>query len=311
MQKLIKAFPIISDELCESLNIEIKDKFNNGFLIENSVNGEIVLLDSQNDNSYWQFDFGDLKLDREIIIRNPRFLFGTEGVACENSKLGIGLRWSSKDSRSRGVIDMGTIEYSSKSISLSLPKIATFTRNTIRNYLVLETIIYIKDSGKPTSNEMFLANEKGIVLGELDIKKIRLNGDASELPIYEEDQSDKKSPLWRVIINIDNPHEDMFRDSFQIYLNKNNPSFYRVDRSLKESYDPHLMDEIVASALSLLVCELRESDYWSEIEENDSQILDESVSYVVHHFIDKLNIQTTNTVSINESFRKVIENLEN
>ncbi len=311
MQELIKAFPIITDELIESLSVEIEDKFNNGVLIENFVNGEFVLLDSQNDNSYWQFDFGDLELTREIKIRNPRCLFGPEGVACQNSKLGIGLRWSSKDSRTRGVIDIGTIDYSSERISLFLPGIATFTRNSIRNYLVLETIIYIKESGKPSREEMFLANEKGIVLGELDFKKIRLNGDASEFPIYDEDQSDKKAPLWRVIMNIDNPHEDMFRDNFQIFLNKNNPSFKYVDRKSTETFDPHLMDEIIASALSLLLCELKAKPFWSEIEENDPKILDESVSYVVHFFLDKFKIQTTNTVSINESFRKVIENPEN
>ena len=308
MSRGVKPFPVIDEQILDSLDFNIDDKFNNGDLTECPAENEIILIDNKNENCLWQFNFGDLSLSRSIIINNPKILFGKNGVACTDAVLGVGIQWSSTQSRTRGCYEITQFDSNFEKIDFSINQPITFTRNSLLNYLNLQTIIYIKKAGTPTDEEMFLANDEGIILGELDFKKIRLDGNASELPIFDEDVSSSTDPLWKVLLNIDNPHENMFVDSFQIFLNKNNPSYNRVNRNLPELYDSHLMDEIVASALSMLVSELRTTTYWKEIEDNDSKILDGSTSSVVHHFIDKLNINTKNTITINESFRKLIEN---
>jgi hypothetical protein len=176
----------------------------------------------------------------------------------------------------------------------------------LKSSLSLETIIYIKSIGKPEEDEKFLGNRKGLVLGELDYTDIRLDGKGSEFPIYEEENNEPSNPLWSVNIDWDIPSISPFTDSFQIYLNKNNPNYIYINKN-SEKYDSHLMDEIVSSALTLMVLKLKEdANYWDEMEKNIG-LEEGSVSHAIYHFKHNLNMNFDNPATIHESFRKYFE----
>lgn len=311
MSKCISVFPKINQQMFEELDYSYEDAF---FTRQNSKkihlipidaidsNNEIVLVDSDEDP--WSMINGNLTVEREISIENCQRLFGAKGVACKSAEIGIGLRWTSKESRQRGVEEICTIKNKSKTVTEKIE--LTFPRSFLKSNLTLETIVYVKKKGVPEFNETILGNKEGLVLGELDFINIRLDGKGSEFPILEEENNDPSNPLWSVNVDWEYPAISPFSDSFQIYINKKNANYKYVDKN-DDFYDPHLMVEIVASALTILVLKLKEdSNSWDEMEKNIN-IEEGSVSHAVYHFLHNLHMNFDNPITIHESFRKYYE----
>jgi hypothetical protein len=88
-------------------------------------------------------------------------LFGPNGIACNNAKLGIALMWTSPDSKQRGVIPIGEIENSQRDLEFELNY--EFSEAQLRGSVEFSTIIYLKEAGTPLWGEEHLANQYGCI----------------------------------------------------------------------------------------------------------------------------------------------------
>lgn len=315
MSKNIAVFPKLNADIYSAICFESSDIYSTEINskkvpLQQSVakddNREVVLLNPEKEP--WSLLDNNLIVQRTVNIKNPSPLFGEQGIACKNAIIGIGLRWSSKESRQRGVYEIGLLKSDSNDVEVSYT--VKFEKCFLKSSLSLETIFYIKEKGDPEDSELFLGNKKGLVLGELDFVNIRLDGKGSEFPIFEEDNNDPSNPLWSVNIDWDIPSISSFVDSFQIYLNKKNPNYKFIDKT-NEHYDSHLMNEIVSSALTLLVLKLKEDiNSWDEMDKNVN-LEEGSVSQAVYYFKHHLHMNFDNPVTIHESFRRYYEQIGN
>ncbi len=314
MSRSISVFPKISEELIPTVfngRYHFSTNRNNVYsdLIMAEASDEkrqVVLFDSENDP--WSITDSSLEVCKEIHMKNLSRLFGKEGIACKTATIGVGLRWYSKESRQRGVLEVAEFELNTWEIKKTYS--VTFEKSSLRNSLVLETILYIKKSGTPNEDEVFLANKNGAVIGELDYINIRLDGAGSEMQILEEDNEDQNAPLWTVHTGdwVD-PSVDAFNDYFEIILNRKNRNFKYIDRN-NENYDPYAMIEIVSSALTILVLKLKEEpNDWDAMSSNRN-LEEGSISQAVYYFLHTLNMNFDSPLSIHESFRIYYENLE-
>ncbi len=315
MSNKITVFPKLNSELYDAINFSYTDTYSTEI---NSVeiplhlqkaiddSKEIVLMD--NDDNPWSLKDSNLIVNRTIHFDNVKPLFGEKGIVCKNAEIGIGLRWTSKESRQRNVYEITSFKSDSEIINAKFT--IRFAKSFLKNSLTLETIIFVKTIGSPEENETYLGNRQGLVLGELDFVNIRLDGKGSEFPIFEEENNDASNPLWSVNVDWDIPSISPFTDSFQIYLNKNNPNYKYIDRN-SETYDPHLMVEIVSSALTILVLKLKEDkNSWDEMDKN-IDLEEGSVSHAIYHFKHNLHMNFDNPATIQDSFRRYYEQAGN
>ena len=181
MSKNIAVFPKLNADIYSAICFESSDIYSTEINsrkvpLQQSVasddNREIVLLNPENEP--WSLLDNNLIVQRTVNIKNPSPLFGEQGIACKNAIIGIGLRWSSKESRQRGVYEIGLLKSDSTDVEVSYT--VKFEKCFLKSSLSLETIFYIKEKGVPEDSELFLGNKKGLVLGELDFVNIRPYG---------------------------------------------------------------------------------------------------------------------------------------
>ena len=316
MNDLITFFPRLNDELEVKLNFEPHDSFiteENGIKVSLYEGiaiddpDKIVLYDDK--NNAWSLSQGNLVIERKINLTNTNLLFGKNGIVCNDAIIGVGLRWFSKESHQRDILEIGEIKKETKTFSES--KQLIIQKSTLIGIVGLETILFIKKSGVPDTDEMHLSNKQGIILGELDLKEIRLDGEGPEFPIFFDNTQSAKEPLWNVYLDWSNPAEDAFIDSFKIFLNTNNTNFCFLNPA-SDRFDSHLIVEIVSSALTLLILKLKGSESSSrdwEIMEKGKDLEEGSVSYLVHYYKEtkKLDFSTPSTTL--ETFRIAFENV--
>ena len=70
--------------------------------LEYETAAEGSLINCLKTDGVWSADKNNLCLKRTIALKNFRRLFGPQGIACRNAKLGLSLKWTSSDSRQRG-----------------------------------------------------------------------------------------------------------------------------------------------------------------------------------------------------------------
>ena len=106
MGKIISFFPTLTDELIDLLSISCEYNF---FYFPNSAtskleeikstiaNDKFITL-STKENHYDPFTF-DLYLRTNLSIKNCSILYGENGIAPTNSKIGIGMEWYSNKAK--------------------------------------------------------------------------------------------------------------------------------------------------------------------------------------------------------------------
>lgn len=308
---MISVFPVLNQKLFKVIDYSYTDvfatKINTSLIpleLRDSDDENNVKILQESDDEPWSLKDSNLLIKRTVCIKNPKLLFGEQGIACKKSKIGIGLRWSSQNSRQRNICEIAEIDNKTQGIKKSVS--LSFEKSSLINNLVLETILYLKESGIPEENEKFLGNKQGIVLGVLDGINIRLDGNGSEFPIFEDETSLSSDPLWSLKVDCNEPASSSFYDCFQLYLNIHNPNYKYVDKT-KDTFDPYLLIEIVSTALTILVLKLKEDpDDWNEMD-NNIGLEDDSISKAVYYFKHDLNMDFDNPASIHESFRRYYE----
>lgn len=266
--------------------------------------GDSVSLDALG----WNKETDAITISASYKIANPDFLFGANGVACGDARIGLAILWKSKDSRQRGSIKIGSFSKGEGKTLFSLTN-HTFEPHQFRGRLLLETVIYLDSAGTQSEEEHHLTNTPGSILGD-PIEKVNLyfDGDGSTFQYYE--TSTPGGPLWNVICDFEDPLTENFHDSVSIEINKSNPAFKYIDPSSID-FNPEMLKEILAEQMCIILLTIRDkaADQWQNI---IAGIADkDSVGDVARSLMNS-GIDLSSPSACSESVRRYIigENLE-
>ena len=257
----------------------------------------------------WSADKYNLFIKRSVVIRKYRKLFGPDGLACKNARLGISVVWKSHDSRQRGAEPVMTFcvnesDYMDKHDHTFAEGEfeMEFSQAKLRGDVVFSVVLYIAAAGVPDEDETHLANEEGFVLGEFDSFVLRLDGTGSLFPIYEVHEKDK--PLWYVRCDWTDPVSDSFSETVSININTAHKNYKYIDRSQK-TFCHQLLVEVMSSALCCILEKIRSEGYIDQIlgEEMESG----SIGEVVRYFSDALEWDFSTPDKLSLSTRKFFD----
>lgn len=310
MANSLSSFPVLTDDLRKQINFYVgqnyifsymeKGTLHELFAEEVSEGSKVHKIYDQ--SGHWNPDDFDFNIYRSFRLEKTRCLFGPKGIACFNARIGVAIVWKSADSKQRGAIPIGEISSQNDSVELELKY--NFERAKLRGKIELTTVLYIKKIGTPYSSEQHLANTYGCLLGELDKYIILLDGTGSEFPIYE--VQEPGNPLWHVYCDWEDPALDQFTEVVEIVINSAHPNYYRLV-STEKNYDPQLMIEVIAGALSTIILKLKDDKgYWQDTVQGNS-LEKGSVSQAVYYFINTLGWDVSTPEALAISIRKYIE----
>lgn len=239
----------------------------------------------------WSADKCNLFVRRTIALKNYRQLFGPDGLACKNARLGLSLVWTSPDSRQRGAEPL--VEFGISEEDFTKKRDHTFTEGEvdlefpaarIRGDVNFSIVLYIAKAGSPSKAETHLANEEGLVLGTFDSFALRIDGSGSLFPVFEVFEKDQ--PLWYVRCDWTDPTSDQFTESVSININTAHKNYKFIDRSQK-TFCAQLLTEVMSSALCCIIEKIRSEKYLDQIL-GDDEMESGSVGEVVRYFANTL-----------------------
>lgn len=306
----ISLFPVITDELLSKIRFQaspyelyyVRDD-QEYILRAEEIDSSTTVHKVIDDEGIWSPNDYQLCIRRKYSVRTYQCLFGINGIACRNAKLGIALMWTSSDSKQRGVIPIGTIENSQRDLELELNY--EFAVAQLRGAVEFSTIIYIKEAGTPLWDEEYLANQYGCVLGELENKfVIRLDGVGSVFPMYEIHEPGQ--PLWYVKCDWDDPTYDLFSDCVAININTAHKNYKYLDKT-KRTFDEQLLKEIMASALGVIITKLKEQGNYWDVTTIGEDLQSGSVSEAINYFINTLEWDVSGPEPMSLSIRKFFD----
>lgn len=107
----ISLFPVITDELLSKIRFQaspyelyyVRDD-QEYILRAEEVDSSTTIHKVIDDEGIWSPDDYQLCIRRKYSIRTYQCLFGINGIACNNAKLGIALIWTSSDSTAKVMV---------------------------------------------------------------------------------------------------------------------------------------------------------------------------------------------------------------
>lgn len=308
MSKSILPYPSLNENLKNRLGFSSRpysffysDDEGEEYELDCQIMDDCVALDDG--EGKWTPDSYGFSCEASVSIESPSVLFGKTGIACRDSKIGIAVQWMSKSSRQRGVFrlcEFGASEGAIKAVSRH-----DFPKGMLCGKFRLRTILYLAESGNPDESEEHLMNVPGHVFGEMEFTDIILDGNASCFPVFDCEEQGK--PLWTLIYDCDDPLEELFSDCVQLHLNRAHGNFRYIDRKSAD-FNEQLLAEVMASAMTQIVEEVRRDDItWGKIISGDD-LGDGSVAEAVWYFIDTvLKRKFDSSISISEAAREYFE----
>lgn len=282
--------------------------------LDRELDCEVSELNSQvsclKTDGVWNADKYNLYVKRTIALKNYKKLFGPDGVACRNARLGLSVIWTSFDSRQRGAEPIVDFAVSEKELSDTHDHTFVegeidleFSPAKIRGDVHFSVVLYIAKSGTPSKDEMHLANEEGFVLGAFDTFVLRIDGTGSLFPVFEVYEKDQ--PLWYIRCDWTDPLSDPFSESVSINLNTAHKNYKYIDRTQK-SFCPQLLVEVMSSALCCIIEKIRSEKYLDQIL-GDDEVESGSVGEVVRYFANTLEWDFSTPDKLSLSTRKFFD----
>lgn len=263
--------------------------------------GKFISFDSQ---SNFDAEENDLNCVISISMKNIDKLYGPEGIAPSNGFLSIALECFSQKAKYRKVIQSNkllnpTSKAFSHKFELKIPK------DIGASEIKFSILVFLdKPAKKMDASENFLNNAQGVVLGSLFNFSLYLEGEGSLFPVYTISSKDKK--LWSVEINYEDPAVDQLEESVKLKINSGHKDYALLNPNDKK-YCDRLINEIMASALTILITQLREEGF---LEHLDGNCVDGSILQFVTYMKDVLNIDFTNIINISSSLREYLDGEE-
>lgn len=314
MAKPIFLYPSLNDETKDSIfrakryEFCYTDKEGTEKELEYEVSELNASVSCLRTDGVWNADKHNLCVKRKVALKNYRNLFGPDGIACRNSRLGLSVVWTSRDSRQRGAEPVVVFGVSEDQFEQD----HTFTEGEvdfvfpcakIRGEVSFSVVLYIAQAGTPSEDEGHLANEEGFVLGVLDTFVLRIDGTGSLFPVFE--VYEKNKPLWYVRCDWTDPLSDLFEESVSININTAHKNFRFIDRGNK-SFCSQLLTEVMTSALCCIIEKLRSEKYLEQLLGSD-EVENGSVGEAVRYFANTLGWDFSSSDQLSLSIRKFFD----
>lgn len=283
-------YPSLTDEMKERVAFQTRPyavSYINNEGAEKDLNYEVAeasaTIHCLKTDGVWNADKYNLCIKRSIALKHYKTLFGPDGLACGDAKLGLSLVWTSPDSRQRGAEPIMTISACEEDFVEGEIDVE-FSQAKLRGDVNFSVILYIAEAGNPGEDETHLANEEGFVLGEFDSFTLRLEGTGSLFPIFE--VYEKGQPLWYVRCDWTDPVSDSFSESVSININTAHKNYKYIDRTQK-TFCSQLLVEVMSSALCSIIEKIRTEQFLDQIFGEDELELG-SIGEVIRYFSDTL-----------------------
>lgn len=304
--RTLSSFPMVDEELIQKIRLQTS-AFRFTYHDEGGEEIELVAEDSQasahplsDEKGRWSPDVCGFGLSRTYTVRNAAFLYGRNGVACNDASLALALIWESPDSRQRSATTIGTMANTMEPQTFTLNQY--FSKPKFKGRLILKTAVVLVKEGTPHDGEEALANTPGTVLGEVDSYSLLFDGSGSMFPVYVGPRPD--GLLWYVDCDLDDPTTDRFDDCVSINLNSAHKD-YKFINPKDKAYNPSFLREILAEALATIVDCVRETGSWDDIK--NGKVEEESVGQAIHYFAKTLDLNLDDAKQCSISFRKYFE----
>lgn len=303
--KNICFYPQLNDEMFNN----IFDNDNSNISFSYKVNDEIknIAFIDKNDNisfdrsTNWNCDDYNLDVSIYLNLKNFNILFGENGIAPHDAKIGLCIEWYSAQAKIRKIIPSEKlISYSDEEylfiFEFSLPK-QTFTGS-----VSLNALLYLaKASTNISTNEKILNNNPGVIIGEIIKKVIFMTGDGSQFPI-KVIPLPSSNLLWKLELNLDEPSSRQFSDGVTLILNSAHKDYKLIDPNSR-CFCEKLADEIVTNAIALFLVELSKS---TEFDLNGNYEEGTLLAYA-QYCKNRLNINFDGTINIFNSIHEFSE----
>ena len=268
------------------------------------VKGGIV-SDQNEAEDFWNANDYEIRFSGSITFNMPSSFYpnGEHDIAHTNAKIGLAIVWSSPSSFQRGVFQIGEIE--NQDTPKTIPFDCELPKGSFRDFIQLETILYIKDAGtNPSEEEIGYANEPGFVIATLDVKSLVIDGNSSAFPNIRV-RKGRNAPLWSIKCSWTDPMSDLFEDSVLLEINTDSPYADCLNQD-NDKFDQSLLREIIASAYALIVEKLRSEDI--PVDNLGDEPEYGSVCMVVKYLKDTLRCDFSSPIETSESIRSKVEN---
>lgn len=295
-------YPKLTDELFNY----IYDEKSTNIIFLYSVNEEVrpIAYNDDNDNisfdnsTDWNCDDYDLDVIINIKLKNLDKLFGINGIAPLNSKIGLCIEWYSAQSKIRKVVnyqDFITNHDSEKIFKFEF----TLPKQTFNSSVSINVLLYLAESADEVLNdEIVLNNNVGVVIGNLMKKVIFMTGDGSQFPI-KVISIPESNRLWKLELDLDDPGSKQVSDGLTLILNSAHKDYKFIDPNSKD-FCECLADEIVTNALTLFLNELSKSSEF-DLEGNYD---DGTLLAYAKYCKDKLDINFNSLMDISNSLHE-------
>lgn len=229
----------------------------------------------------WKVENDGLRLSRQISFEYPEFLYGDNGVAPRDSKLGVCIIWINRNLTQMGyILPVSEVNTNGRLIYNFLHE---FEPGAIKGDLQLDTVLYLKKSaGEIEDSEKNLVNITGVTVGTIDAISLDFDSLYMDFPIR--DVKEKDQPLWWIEFN---QWEDPTRDSFSedticLYLNSYYDYCPKVGDTIKNI---ELLIEIISTAYLMIFEKIRDMGEQYFINTIDGIDLEPgSISMIMNYF---------------------------
>ena len=267
--------------------------------IESTITSKrFITLNLKNNN--WNPMNYDLYVRVNIEYENGNSLYGPDGVAPLMSELSFGLEWYSQLAKKRGIINGAKISNSTSKKTIIFEHF--FEKETFMYDIEFNLLVFMsKKAYKINENEDYLNNNEGVILGNVDKKILFMSGTGSLFPIYIQNLDANK--LWDLQINFDDPSIDKLSDCVKLIINSNHSDYKLLDINNKK-YCDRMIFEIVANAVTIIICHLKENGYLDRLEDSYSE---GSIMEFVSYYHKILGLKVDSVLDISSSLRKYLE----
>lgn len=279
------------------------------YINEEGEQEDLVLIDDgsgtilENKNATWEFRYSGILVHGEIIINNPDFLFGQNGLVGEGATIGVALQIASKKSAQQFIRPVGEMcKGSGSSIVIEFKE--ELSKKLYYGSFSIIICLYVKKAD--VTSILGKANIPGMMLGNIVEQVIDIDGTMSTFPIQK--IYDVSKPLWYVEYDIEDPTIDPFdTEHVCIYFNSAHPGFKNLEKQ-ESQVGTYLQTEVMASALTLIITHVKSFPEWDYIKQGEN-LEEGSIGSAIHYFIKTFNWNFESPEKLSESIRAYFETL--
>lgn len=264
-----------------------------------------------NDRGNWSPSDDDLIIEGAFKFSNSlSSLFDTKsGVLGRKGTAGIACDWIAKQSSVRNTVLIDSSIQKDTSQCEFKYSIA-FPKGTVRGEVVFSFYFYVYSKDSETIGlPPFIANEKGIRLGDFFSFTLFFDGNGSQFPVVDYD-GNPGDPLWKITLDFSDPlSETLSEKTCCLHINRTHRAYEDLMGKRQGGSDSFLFKEVMASAIQLLIeYSLSKDPELREQIDNGESFDFGTIAYYISRFHNGLGIKTTSPPqTLAESLREYLE----